>query len=125
MATLTRPKKSSEKIPAIDVKTIFEACIGCKWTLHVLKSVRDNITRPGELERSADGLTMKVLQQRLKKLMKFGILNRTAHATIPPRVEYHLTDFGDEFLQVLDQISVLHDRHFGKPALPATKRSRK
>lgn len=86
---------------------IVEGCLGCKWTLHVIARVRGGVNRPGALERSADGLTAKVLGERLAKLTRFGILERRAFPEIPPRVEYHLTPFGRRFVEVLDQLEAL------------------
>ena len=89
------------------VTEMFESCIGCKWSLHVLAQIRKGVRRPGELERSAAGLTAKVLNERLSKLGRFGIIERRAFAEIPPRVEYSLTPFGQKFVKVLDQIDAL------------------
>ena len=89
------------------VTEIFEQCIGCKWTLHVLAQIRSGVHRPGKLERTAEGLTTKVLNERLVKLIRFGILDKTIHAEIPPRVEYHFTPFGHRFVEIVDQVESL------------------
>jgi DNA-binding HxlR family transcriptional regulator len=86
---------------------MFESCIGCKWTLHVLGQIRRGVRRPGAIERSAPGLTAKVLGERLNKLQRFGIIERQSFPEIPPRVEYSLTPFGQKFVKVLDQIEAL------------------
>lgn len=93
--------------PSLDVTGMLESCLGCKWTLYVLGKVRRGVTRPGEMVRSTPGLSKKVLNERLSKLQRFGILDRTSFPEIPPRVEYSLTDFGKEFLGLLDQIEAL------------------
>lgn len=93
------------KAPSLEA--ILETCLGCKWTLHVLGRVRAGVTRPGALERSADGLTAKVLAERLAKLTRFGILRRTAYPEVPPRVEYTLTPFGERLAGVLDQLEAV------------------
>src|SRR5688572_14084209 len=85
----------------LDVTEMFESCIGCKWTLHVLAQIRKGV------RRSAPGLTAKVLGERLNKLQRFGIIERTSHPEIPPRVEYSLTPFGQKFVKVIDQIEAL------------------
>lgn len=89
------------------VAAILEDCLGCKWTCHVVAQVRAGVTRPGRLERSAAGLTAKVLSERLAKLVRYGILARTAHAESPPRVEYRLTPFGERLAGILDDIDRL------------------
>ncbi len=89
---------------------MFEACIGCKWTLHVLGQIRKGVRRPGALERSAPGLTSKVLNERLQKLLRFGIIDKTVYPQTPPRVEYELTAFGQRFVVILDQIDALREQ---------------
>jgi DNA-binding HxlR family transcriptional regulator len=84
-----------------------ESIVGCKWSLSVLALVRDGVARPGAMLRSMDGLTGKVLNERLRKLSRFGIVEREVFAEVPPRVEYRLTAFGRRFAAVLDQIEKL------------------
>lgn len=98
---------ASETRPS--VTEIFEQCVGCKWTLHVIEQVRSGVNRPGQLERSADGLTTKVLNERLVKLVRFGIFEKVSFPEVPPRVEYGLTDFGKRFVAILDQVEQLQD----------------
>lgn len=84
-----------------------EDVVGCKWSLSVLHLVRRGINRPGAMERSVEGLTTKVLNERLRKLVSYGILDRQAYPEIPPRVEYQLTSFGSRFVTILDAIEEL------------------
>jgi DNA-binding HxlR family transcriptional regulator len=99
----------SDRRAGASVTEMFESCIGCKWTLHVLGQIRKGVNRPGALERSAPGLTAKVLNERLAKLSRFGVIERTSYGEIPPRVEYTLTPFGQRFVKVLDQIEALRE----------------
>ena len=71
-----------------------EDIVGCKWSLAVLGLVRDGVTRPGAMEHAVAGLSKKVLNERLRKLVRFGILAKTSYAEVPPRVEYRLTALG-------------------------------
>ena len=84
-----------------------ESVIGCKWSLTVIDLVRRGIHRPGAMEHAIDGLSAKVLNERLVKLVRFGILEKTSFAEVPPRVEYHMTPFGREFSALLDQVDLL------------------
>jgi DNA-binding HxlR family transcriptional regulator len=84
-----------------------EDIVGCKWSLAVLGAVRGGIVRPGAIEHSIDGLSKKVLNQRLAKLVRYGILSKTSWAEKPPRVEYALTPFGIRFCRLLDDIETL------------------
>lgn len=86
---------------------MMEEVLGCKWTLSILQAVRVGICRPGALERSIAGLSKKVLNERLRKLVRFGILCRQVYPEVPPRVEYRLTPFGRKFVRVLDAVARL------------------
>ncbi len=96
-----------------DVSRIVEDVVGCKWTLAVLGAVRGGVCRPGALEQAIDGVSKKVLNERLNKLVRFGILEKQAYAELPPRVEYRFTPFGARFCVVLDEIESLQ-REFGR-----------
>lgn len=87
-----------------------EDVVGCKWSLTVLGMVRAGVRRPGNMTRQAPGLTAKVLNERLRKLTRYGIITRKVFAEVPPRVEYMLTPFGRQFAGVLDQVEKLHSR---------------
>ncbi len=89
------------------VPRMVEDIVGCKWSLTVLDLVRRGVNRPGAMEHAVEGLTAKVLNERLRKLVRFGILEKTSYPEIPPRVEYRLTDFGRRFSGILDQIAAL------------------
>lgn len=101
---------SAEKLSAVSSRLIemFEDCIGCKWTLHILMQIRDGVHRPRALVRTKKGLTTKVLNERLAKMIQFGILDKCSYPEVPPRVEYRLTPFGREFVEILDRVEALH-----------------
>lgn len=84
-----------------------ESIVGCKWSLQVLGRIRRGITRPGALVRACPGLSTKVLNERLAKMVRFGILKRIAFPEVPPRVEYQLTAIGGFFVKILDAIEEL------------------
>mgnify|MGYP001795510801 FL=1 len=90
--------------PALDMA---QDILGCKWSLTVLQLIRQGICRPGLMERSVDGLTTKVLNERLRKLTRYNILQRYAYPEVPPRVEYQLTSFGQKFVYILDKFAEL------------------
>lgn len=89
------------------VARMVEDIVGCKWSLAVLDAVRAGVCRPGAMEHAIEGLSKKVLNERLSKLVRFGILEKQAYPELPPRVEYRFTPFGDKFLGVLDGIDAL------------------
>ncbi|GGO66108.1 transcriptional regulator [Bowmanella pacifica] len=86
------------------VHAMVESIVGCKWSLTVLSLIRQGINRPGAMQREVEGLTTKVLNERLVKLTRFGIVKKHIYPESPPRVEYQFTDFGQHFLQIIDSI---------------------
>jgi DNA-binding HxlR family transcriptional regulator len=84
-----------------------EDIVGCKWSLAVLWAVRRGVRRPGALEQAIEGLSKKVLNERLRKLVRFGILEKRAYPEVPPRVEYRLTRFGERFSALMDEVENL------------------
>ena len=89
------------------VAAMLESIVGCKWSMQVLAQVRGGVHRPGALERACAGISTKVLNERLRKLVGFEILERRAFAELPPRVEYHFTAFGQRFLVLIDEVDRL------------------
>jgi DNA-binding HxlR family transcriptional regulator len=100
-------RRTKKKSPTADAGGIVEDILGCKWSLAVLARIRAGVRRPGELERAIDGLSKKVLNERLRKLQRHGIVAREAFAEVPPRVEYRITPLGERFGALLDQIADL------------------
>ncbi len=86
-----------------------EAIYGCKWSLTVYQLVANGVNRPGQMVRSVDGLSTKVLNDCLRKNVDFGILERIAYPEIPPRVEYVVTSFGEKFVRILEDLEQLQD----------------
>ncbi|HXG24214.1 MAG TPA: helix-turn-helix domain-containing protein [Chthonomonadales bacterium] len=89
------------------VSKMVEDIVGCKWSLEILALVRRGVNRPGSIVRAVEGLTTKVMNERLAKMVRYGIIERIAYPEIPPRVEYHLTAFGNRFIKILDAIEEL------------------
>lgn len=84
-----------------------------KWTLVVVVLLRDGTMRFNELRRTMGGVPQKSLSQTLRELERDGFVSRRAYATIPPRVDYELTDLGRELLALADdwQRFALRNRH--------------
>jgi DNA-binding HxlR family transcriptional regulator len=96
--------------PGVGAARMVEDIIGCKWSLTVMGLIADGVSRPGAMQRRVSGLTAKVLNERLRKLLRFGIIERHVFAEVPPRVEYTLTDFGRRFDGVLREIEKLDEK---------------
>lgn len=80
------------------------AFLGGAWTPNILWYLREGPRRFNELRRDIDGVSAKVLSQRLQRLQSDGIVTRTVIPTSPPTVDYELTDFGREILPAVDAI---------------------
>jgi DNA-binding HxlR family transcriptional regulator len=102
-------KHKAKKNPraGVGAARMVEDVIGCKWSLTVLALLAQGVSRPGAMQRRVPGLTAKVLNERLRKLLRFGIIERHVFAEVPPRVEYSLTGFGRRFDGVLKEIAAL------------------
>ncbi len=80
-----------------------------RYTLAILRILnRYGVVRFNKITEEVEGST-KTITERLKELVKFGVVKREAFAEIPPRVEYSLTEMGMDLRPVLDLI-----REWGK-----------
>ena len=86
-----------------------EDVIGCKWSVSVLTTIGKGIHRPGELERSIEGISTKVLSERFRKLVEYGLLDKKSFNELPPRTEYYLTEKGSKVVEIIVQIKALDD----------------
>ena len=73
--------------------------IGGKWTVLIITKLADGPLRFGEIKRLIGGISQKVLTSTLRDLEMDGFVTRTVTPSIPPRVDYELTDLGHD-LQV-------------------------
>jgi DNA-binding HxlR family transcriptional regulator len=87
-----------------------EQVIGHKWSVCVLEAVRKGVNRPGALERCIEGISTKVLSERLRNLTLYGLLHKHSFAEIPPRTEYSLTRAGEALVEILARIHDLDAR---------------
>ena len=81
-----------------------------KWTLTVITMLRTETRRFNELKR-AGGISQKTLTLTLRELERDGFVTRTMFATIPPRVDYELTELGRDLLQLADGLQQFAERH--------------
>ncbi|MDP1579053.1 MAG: helix-turn-helix domain-containing protein [Candidatus Didemnitutus sp.] len=88
-----------------------EDVVGCKWSAAVLASISFGVTRPGQLERFIPGISTKVLNERLRKLLDFELIDRREISGKVRRVEYRLTDTGRELTAIIHRIRDLDETH--------------
>lgn len=92
------------------VAAMVENVVGCKWSVRLLQLLDDGVRRPSALLRAAPGLSAKVMNERLRKMMRFGMLTRVVHGDKPPvEVEYLLTPFGLRFVGILEAVRRLQE----------------
>ncbi|MFI2365253.1 winged helix-turn-helix transcriptional regulator [Promicromonospora sp. NPDC019610] len=108
------------KLPGRVPTEDYEACpvthtvrmLGDKWTLLVLMLLAERAHRFNELHRRVDGISQRMLTRTLRALEDDGLVSRTVFPTIPPGVEYKLTERGRELLVPLSALAdwVVRDR---------------
>ena len=84
-----------------------EDVVGCKWSVSVLQAVAEGISRPGALERHIQGISTKVLSERLRKLTSYGLLAKQVYEEVPLRTEYSLTPNGLKLVGIIGQLKLL------------------
>lgn len=78
--------------------------VGGKWTLLVIRDLSAGACRFCELERSLAGISPRTLSLRLRALEEEGIVRRSTHPEMPPRVEYSLTEKGHALLPLIEDM---------------------
>jgi DNA-binding HxlR family transcriptional regulator len=78
--------------------------IGDKWAIYVVDRLGCGPRRFSELHRGIDGITARMLTVTLRGLERDGIVTRTVHAAVPPRVDYELTPLGRTLLSAIGQL---------------------
>lgn len=105
--------ETAERVNAangIPVAAMVESIVGCKWSVRLLQACVSGPARPSALLRANPGLSAKVLNERLRKMTRFGILQRTVRGEKPPvEVEYQLTPFGCRFAGIIDEVQRLQE----------------
>ena len=103
----TNEKKILRRVPPRHIGRMVETVVGCKWSLTVVDLVERGIRRPGAMERTVEGLTAKVLNDCLRVLVSYGILEKQSYPEVPPRVEYRFTEFGLKFVETFKMLDAL------------------
>lgn len=89
---------------AFDVEEALKPFEG-RWKLEILFCLfGGRVLRFSDLEREIEGVSQKMLAQQLRQLEADGVIHRTVHAEVPPRVEYALTDWGQALCPALDAL---------------------
>jgi len=73
--------------------------VGDRWSALIIMELYDEPRRFNAIKRALDGISQQMLTRALKNLERDGMITRTVYATVPPQVEYALTDLGRSFSQ--------------------------
>jgi DNA-binding HxlR family transcriptional regulator len=104
--------------------------MGDKWTILTISMLAQQPRRFNELKRLIGGISQQMLTRTLKALERDGMVTRTVYPTVPPQVEYALTDLGGSLAAPLMQLAMwvvdhldeietrraAHDRHVDRHA---------
>lgn len=83
--------------------------IANKWKILILRDLMEGTKRYNELTRTVKGISTKVLTENLRELEKDGIIQRKVYPVVPPKVEYSMTEKGNELKPIIDLM-----REYGK-----------
>ncbi len=97
------------------VRTVLDR-IGDKWAIYVVDRLGGGPRRFSELLRGIDGITARMLTVTLRGLERDGIVTRTVHAAVPPRVDYELTPLGETLRATIGQLVDWADAHLDEIA---------
>lgn len=86
--------------PTLPVESALRV-VGGKWKVLIIWHLKDGVRRYGALRRLIPNVTEKVLIRQLRELENDGIITRTIYATVPPSVDYALSEYGEGLLPVL------------------------
>ncbi len=75
--------------------------VGGKWKLILLWYISEKPRRFGEINRSFPDITQSMLTKQLRELEHDGLVHREVYKEVPPRVEYSLTNLGQQFVPIL------------------------
>ncbi len=98
---------------AEDCRAVSEvlARVGDKWTVLVVSTLGDGPKRFNELRRALGSISQRMLTLTLRGLERDGLVTRTVFPTIPPRVDYELTDLGRSLLEPVSELGLWARQH--------------
>ena len=87
--------------------------VGDKWSVLVIVLLGQRTHRFSELHRAIEGISQRMLTLTVRALERDGLVKRTVYATVPPRVDYELTELGETLLVPLGALSAWANAHRG------------
>lgn len=101
---------SAQVLEACPIVEVLDHVAG-KWSIGILVAAASGPIRFTELERAVAGISRRMLTLNLRRLERDGLLVRTVYPTVPPKVEYSLTDMARELHGSLATLVAWADRH--------------
>ena len=90
--------------------------LGNKWKPLIMRELLTGMKRYNELVRNVAGISPKVMTQNLRELEEDGVINRTVYPEVPPRVEYTLTDKGNDLKPIIEAMRLYGLKYKDKDA---------
>ena len=78
--------------------------VATKWAPLVIAALDRGVARNGALLREIEGISQKMLTQTLRTLVQHGLVTRTVHEQVPPKVEYHLTPLAEGIVPIIHDL---------------------
>ena len=88
--------------------------VGDKWSVYVIHALGSQRKRFSALRHEIDGISQRMLTVTLRGLERDGLVTRTIHAEVPPRVEYELTALGMTLKTTVDALLSWSESHRGE-----------
>jgi len=88
--------------------------IGDKWTVMIVLTLTEQPRRFNEIKRTIGGISQQMLSRTLRALERDGMVSRTVHPTVPPQVEYALTDLGYSLAGPIRELGYWAGAHIAK-----------
>jgi DNA-binding HxlR family transcriptional regulator len=113
MVTMSGPDRGDAFDPDCPTRVVLDR-IGDKWTVLVIGALQDGPLRFSVLRTRIGGVAAKVLTQTLRAMERDGLLTRTVHAQVPPRVDYELTDLGGSLTGPIQTLTDWAETHLAQ-----------
>ena len=111
MATTPQPHRQNAELTALcPIRDVLDR-IGDKWSVLLLTEMREGAARFGVLRKRIPDISQRMLTETLRNLQRDGFVSRTVYPTVPPSVEYALTDLGRSLLVPLENLVVWSASH--------------
>jgi DNA-binding HxlR family transcriptional regulator len=95
--------------------------IADKWSLLIIALLDGRSMRFTQLRQSINGISQRMLARTLRHLERDGLVNRTVHATVPPRVDYELTELGATLHSTIRALVTWTEAHQNEIAAARTR----